>query len=679
MAVPDFQTVILPLLRLAGDDGQHTLSDAVERLSQEFQLSDADRSDVLKSGQSRLYNRVGWARTYLVKAGLLQAMGPGRFQITARGKELLADPPPRIDIPYLLARFPEIGAFRNARTEEDPAIFDPLGRTWKLRPQVEQRIREKIELAAPGEEARRAALEFFAWAIETADEDRSNAWYVRETDHGLRLMAGRLLACEIRRSKLRVGVIGPIADSVLSAIGADVEDAIKWVPGGAMLGMPLEQASAAQASLRDAVDGFLDNVTSRVRRAVSLEDHTPEAISYISDIVGRELPQPEPEIDADPEELDSDVENDDEDAPASREPRIRGRAPIFENGQRSIASLISDIEREVIALPDLQRPFVWEDTKVRDLLDSLFVGFPVGTLVFWHTSDDKDARALGAERPGLRATTLIIDGQQRLTSLFAVMKGEQVVGKDGEWRRISIAFRPRDGRFEVADAAIRKDPEFLSDVTDLWNGARTKSQIRRDLVDVLRAKGRLVDRAYEDAVADNLDRAHLIAEYRFPTVDIRKTAATGDATEEDVADIFVRINNQGARLGQADFVLTLLSVYHDQLRDKLEERARTMSVGAVVGLDTQQLLRAACGVAFGRARMSAVYRFLRGVDPVTGDADPQRRRKLLQQLDEAANQCIEPTPWRDYLLRVKHAGFVAEGLIASKNAIVNAYALYSLL
>jgi hypothetical protein len=60
--------------------------------------------------------------------------------------------------------------------------------------------------------------------------------------------------------------------------------------------------------------------------------------------------------------------------------------------------------REVIALPDLQRPFVWEDTKVRDLLDSLFVGFPVGTLVFWHTSNDKDARALGAERPGLRAT-----------------------------------------------------------------------------------------------------------------------------------------------------------------------------------------------------------------------------------------------------------------------------------
>jgi hypothetical protein len=259
------------------------------------------------------------------------------------------------------------------------------------------------------------------------------------------------------------------------------------------------------------------------------------------------------------------------------------------------------------------------------------------------------------------------------------MKGEQVVGKDGEKRKITIAFRPRDGRFEVADAAIRQDPEFLPDVTDLWNGKRPKPQIRRDLMNALREKGRTIDEHYEDAVERNLDRAHSISDYRFPTVDIRKTAATGEATDEDVAEIFVRINNQGARLSQADFVLTLLSVYHGELRDKLEERARAMSSGAVVvGLDTQQLLRAACGVAFGRARMSAVYQFLRGIDPRTGDAQSDSRERRLNELDDAANDCIEPTPWRDYLLRVKHAGFVNKSLIASKNVIVNAYAFYIL-
>jgi hypothetical protein len=491
--------------------------------------------------------------------------------------------------------------------EELPESFDATTRTWRRSARVEEGIREKLQVATRTEQVLRPALELLAWAIETADEDRSDAWYLRETEHGLRLMAGRLLACEVRRSRFQVSVIGPISDDVLGALEGEVVDEFKWVSGGQVVRMPLDKAGAAHSLLKDAIDAFIDSAMTRVRQSVSLEDHTPEAIYYVAGVVGRELPQPEPGIvptTAGGTESDSE----DDDGGASREPKVRGRAPIFESGQRSIASLISDVDRQVIALPDLQRPFVWEDTKVRDLLDSLFVGFPVGTLVFWHTADEKDARALGAKRPGLRATTLVIDGQQRLTSLYAVMKGEHVVGKDGDMRKITIAFRPRDGRFEVADAAVRNDPEFLPDVSELWNGTRPKPQIRRDLINALREKARVVDERYEDAVERNLDRAHSIADYRFPTVDIRRTAASGEATEEDVAEIFVRINNQGARLGQADFVLTLLSVYHGELRDKLEERARTMSVGAVVGLDPQQLLRAVCGVAFGRARMSAVYR-----------------------------------------------------------------------
>jgi hypothetical protein len=101
-----------------------------------------------------------------------------------------------------------------------------------------------------------------------------------------------------------------------------------------------------------------------------------------------------------------------------------------------------------------------------------------------------------------------------------------------------------------------------------------------------------------------------------------------------------------------------------------------MSLGTVVRIDTQQLLRAVCGVAFGRARMSAVYRYLRGVDPTTGEADAAGRAKRLAQLDQAAGECMEPTPWRDYLLRVQHAGFISQTLIGSKNAIVNAYTFY---
>ena len=107
---------------------------------------------------------------------------------------------------------------------------------------------------------------------------------------------------------------------------------------------------------------------------------------------------------------------------------------------------------------------------------------PRGTLVLWYTSDEREARALGASDRALRATTLVIDGQQRLTSLFAVMRGVEIQDKDGDKRVITIAFRPRDGRFEVCDAAIRKDPEFLPNVSELWCGPRTKAQIRKDIL-----------------------------------------------------------------------------------------------------------------------------------------------------------------------------------------------------
>jgi hypothetical protein len=543
-----------------------------------------------------------------------------------------------------------------------------------LRPDVEARIRTKVEHWIPDEAARREVLGLLAYAIEMADDERRDAWYLRELPHGLALMPGRLVAIRIARGKLYVSAIGPVAEDLLTALGAtaDEGDTFKSIPGSLFLAIPIQGMPQGLDRLKEPLSRFIDEATVRVRRAVTLEAHVPEAVAYVSSVVGRDLPQPTPR----PDEPDDDADGDAEATAASREPMARGRAPIFENGQRAVATLVEEIDREAVALPDMQRTFVWEDTKVRDLLDSLFLGFPVGTLVLWHTSDEREARGVGTESRALRATTLVIDGQQRLTSLFAVMRGKDITDKDGTRRRITIAFRPRDGRFEVADAAIRQDPEFLPNVTELWSNTRTNAEIRRDIIKALKAKGREVDDAYGDAVDQNLERAKGISDYRFPTVEIRKTALAKEVTDEDVADIFVRINNQGTRLQQADFVLTLLSVFHGDLRDRIEGRAREMSEGAVVPVDAQQVLRVACAVAFSRARMSAIYKFLRGIDPTTSDPSPQDRKKRLDTLDLAANQCLESTPWRDYMLRVKHAGFVSQGLVASSSAIINAYAFY---
>src|ERR1019366_1660467 len=284
MTVPDFQTLMLPLLKLAGDGQQHTLAEAVERLAEEFQLSADDRAQLLKSGQPRMYNRVGWTSTYLKKAGLLQAVGPGRFQLTDRGRDVLTSRPAAIDIAFLDSRFPEMSEFRRARSrdevvgEEPPATFNTDG-TWNQRAGVEERVREMMELSIPNEATRRGALHLLALAIDNADGERGDAWCVRETEQGLRVMAGRLLACEVARSKKRVSVIGPVGDEVRGVLGAETEkdEEFKKIPGALLLTFPIEHALEALDLLRDGLNSFVELAMARVRSPVGLEDHVPEA------------------------------------------------------------------------------------------------------------------------------------------------------------------------------------------------------------------------------------------------------------------------------------------------------------------------------------------------------------------------------------------------------------------
>jgi restriction system protein len=117
MAIPDYQTLMLPLLKLAADGREHRFRDAIEQLASEFRVGDAERGELLPSGaQPVLDNRVGWARTYLKQAGLLQSPKRGIFQITDAGKRLLVENPPRIDV-ALLDRYDAFRAFRSRRRE----------------------------------------------------------------------------------------------------------------------------------------------------------------------------------------------------------------------------------------------------------------------------------------------------------------------------------------------------------------------------------------------------------------------------------------------------------------------------------------------------------------------------------------------------------------------------------
>src|SRR4030042_2068120 len=162
---------------------------------------------------------------------------------------------------------------------------------------------------------------------------------------------------------------------------------------------------------------------------------------------------------------------------------------VFKEIGYSLDTLISGIESGEIGLPDIQRPFKWKNPKVRDLFDSMYRGFPVGYLLFWENAAANGAKQIGLDgKQHQFPSRLIVDGQQRLTSLYAVFHGKKVIDEDYRERQIEVAFRPRDGRFEVADAAIRRDPEWISNISEVWASGKSSYQLVKDFLQNISTK-----------------------------------------------------------------------------------------------------------------------------------------------------------------------------------------------
>lgn len=102
-------------------------------------------------------------------------------------------------------------------------------------------------------------------------------------------------------------------------------------------------------------------------------------------------------------------------------------AQTFRHVPWTVGELVTGIDKGTVRLPDIQRPFVWQNAKVRDLVDSMYRGYPVGELMFWANKDGEHAKSIGLADKALDATQQIVDGQQRLTSLYAVLKGLKVL------------------------------------------------------------------------------------------------------------------------------------------------------------------------------------------------------------------------------------------------------------
>jgi hypothetical protein len=305
--------------------------------------------------------------------------------------------------------------------------------------------------------------------------------------------------------------------------------------------------------------------------------------------------------------------------------------------------------------------------------------FPVGYLLFWSNGVGDGTRQIGTDTKQKVPRLLIVDGQQRLTSLYAVLNGKPVTRDDYSEQRIYIAFRPTDAKFEVTDAAIRNDPEYIPDISQLWSGVVSRNRFVKDFIARLHSH-RSVTEIEEDDLNEAIDRLYDLHSYPFTALELSATVG-----EEQVADVFVRINSKGVVLNQADFILTLMSVFWDEGRKNLESFCRNARVPSsseaspfnhFIQPDPDQLLRASVILGFRRARLQHVYSILRGKDLDTGQFSDERRVAQFETLKQSQAQALDLQNWHEFLKVPVRAGYRNASMVSSQTGLLYSYGLY---
>ena len=360
---------------------------------------------------------------------------------------------------------------------------------------------------------------------------------------------------------------------------------------------------------------------------------------------------------------------------------------IFKFADWTVQNLVNSVDGGVLQLPDLQRPFVWPKTKVRDLLDSMYRGYPVGELMFWSVAQRDESRAIGLVID-TTAVHQIVDGQQRLTSLFAVLKGKAV--RDSEYNRksITIAFKPSSERFEVSTPVIAKSAEWIADISTVFADPFIAHLQFKERYEEVNGELTLDE---QKGLSETLARLGAIQNYVFKVVEIQASA-----DKETVADIFVRINSEGVSLKAADFILTWLSVFWPEGRERLEAFARDSRVTAdraselaarkvswtprnhYLTVDAGQLVRVLVAVGQNRAKLGDAYKALQAKDRSTGFVVPQKQKEELDKLKAALPIILNPLHWDEFVRCLPTAGFRSRKMITSTTNLLSGYAIWLL-
>jgi hypothetical protein len=367
--------------------------------------------------------------------------------------------------------------------------------------------------------------------------------------------------------------------------------------------------------------------------------------------------------------------------------------------QYSIYTLLGWVKSGEIAIPEIQRPFVWEPVQVRDLLDSLYRGYPIGYLITWRTP--KLRLKDGTLSTGKR---ILIDGQQRITALMTALLGREVINKDYESERIRIAFNPQEERFEVANSAINKNSAWINDISQLFTSPDSSKpplslfQMRRDYC----AKNPNVS---EEAIEAALQKLRDIEHHQVGVIEL-----ADDLDIETVTEIFIRVNSKGVELSQADFAMSKIASsesyggpllrkaidYFCQLaRDpdfvhRIESQDKEFTgsefwpairwLGSVrddfYDPTYTDVLRVVSISEFARGKMGDLVALLSGRNFETKTYEEDIARESFAKLRRGILAFVNKTHFERFTMILRSAGFVTSDLIISRNAVNFAYVVY---
>ena len=365
---------------------------------------------------------------------------------------------------------------------------------------------------------------------------------------------------------------------------------------------------------------------------------------------------------------------------------------LYEINSHQIGAILSWVKTNEIAIPEIQRPFVWNKTKVRNLMDSLYKGYPIGYLIIWQSPDVrlKDGTSSAGKK-------ILIDGQQRVTALRAAVLGEEVVNSDYAKERIQIAFNPVLEKFEVQNPAIVKDASWIPDISTVWADGASPFQI---LGHYCQKNPSASEKKVENSI-ENLRR--------IPYKSIGMIKLEQGLDIETVNVIFVRVNSTGVPLSQADFAMSKIAVHGDSgtnLRKLIDyfshlavapefydilsqsdiEFQKTGYLKDLAWLRHENddlydpgyadVLRVAFTSEFDRGRISDLVSLLSGRNFETREFEQEIQDKTFKRLKKSVLRFVNESNFKRFLMIIRSAGFIDSNMISSQNSLNAAYILY---